>query len=508
MLAAEGKSAKQQYASIGKYNKDMAGVYMNTVQASNIQNDAMKNATKEQKEAAEKQKTMAAAMEKNKQALAELSNTFQMALANSGILDLMMRAFQFLANLVTTYVVPAFNIIAGIVTTLGGKLLDILVPAFEWLGGFLRDTVYPAFVDLAAFVLVDLLPALKQTAEDIWSVLGPALKWIGGFIMEYVFPAFSTIAGFVLDNLTPILIGLGVALGAYSAIQLASAIPAMIAQAAATWALVAPLLAAAAPFILIGVAIAGAAILFKKLGGDMEVLRLGFGMWWEGFKGIFSALKLGFYELLDIIPGLDYSKEIEETKADIKKNAETIVSNAKAIETRMADNRSKAAEEDQKKEDKRKSIKSQMDLKHIKAQGAGTKALEDSNAAQKKALDAKTDMNTADSVALLGQELKSQKSGILPKAEAAKKEIEQKGVAKQAEEAKTQKESAMKNAVAEQEAGKAASPVKTQESSESLLASLNTKLDQLIAVGKGQLEINRNQLSAAQAMSGDLHKMA
>jgi hypothetical protein len=38
--------------------------------------------------------------------------------------------------------------------------------------------------------------------------------------------------------------------------------------------------------------------------------------------------------------------------------------------------------------------------------------------------------------------------------------------------------------------------------------SLNTKLDQLIAVGKGQLEINRNQLSAAQAMSGDLHKMA
>jgi hypothetical protein len=259
-------------------------------------------------------------------------------------------------------------------------------------------------------------------------------------------------------------------------------------------------------FLLIA-GITAVVFIFKKLGGDMEVLRLGFGMWWEGFKGIFSLLKLGFYELLDIITGLDFSKEIEETKEDIKKNAETIVGNAKAINTRMAENRANADKENQEKDKKRAATESKIDEKIIGLKKGSADGLADANRKEKAALEERTNLNTADSVALLGQELKSQKSAILPTAEAAKKEIEQKGAAKQADEAST-KESAMKKAVAEQEAAKATSPVKTQESAESLLASLNTKIDQLIAVGRSQIDINQRQLSAAQAMSGDLHKMA
>jgi hypothetical protein len=49
-------------------------------------------------------------------------------------------------------------------------------------------------------------------------------------------------------------------------------------------------------------------------------------------------------------------------------------------------------------------------------------------------------------------------------------------------------------------------PASTQESAESLLSSLNTKLEQLIAVNKGQLELENRQLSAVQAMSNDLLK--
>jgi proline racemase len=143
-----------------------------------------------------------------------------------------------------------------------------------------------------------------------------------------------------------------------------------------------------------------------------------------------------------------------------------------------------------------------MGLKKGSAEG-----LADANRKEKEALEERTNLNTADSIALLGQELKSQKSAILPPAEAAKKEIEQKGMAKQADEATT-KEEAKKKAQADQEAKSDASPVKTQESAESLLASLNTKIDQLIAVGKFQIAINERQLSASQAMSGDLHKMA
>jgi len=520
MLAAEGKAAKQQYAVLGKFNKEFGGAFLNTVQASNIQTDAMKNATKEQKEAAEKQATLAAAMEKNKQALSELSNTFQMALANSGILDLMMNAFQFLANLTQTYLIPAFKIMAAIVTSVGGFLLETLKPVFEWLTGFIRETLYPAFLKLATFIIVDIVPVFETLGGMIRDYVWPALQLIGGVIMDYVWPAFKAIGGFIANNLNPILTGLGVALGVvaglwvvyqgmilYQNLLMAAHNGTLLKTILSMTGLSGVVALVTSPMFLLVAGITAVVFIFKKLGGDLEVLRLGFGMLTEYWKGLFNFIKLGFYQLLDMIPGLDFSEEIKETKEDIKKNAETIVGNAKAINTRMAENRANADKENQEKDKKRAATESKIDEKIIGIKNSSADGLADANKKEKAALEERTNLNTADSVALLGQELKSQKSAILPTAEAAKKEIEQKGVAKQADEAST-KESAMKKAVAEQEAAKAASPVKTQESAESLLASLNTKLDHLIAVGKFQIDINQRQLSAAQALSGDLHKMA
>jgi len=521
MLAAEGESAKKQYATIGKYNKDMAGVYMNTVQASNIQNDAMKNATKEQKEAAEKQATLAAAMEKNKQALSELSNTFQMALANSGILDLMMNAFQFLANLTQTYLIPAFNIMAAIVTSVGGFLLENLKPVFEWLTGFIRETLYPAFLKLAGFIVVDVLPILKSLGSIIKEYIWPTLKFLGGVIYDYVISPFMRLAGTIYNNLTPILLGLGTALGLFAGYIVATNL-ANIANIAVTVAKTLAMLALLGPLALVTLG-------FLALSSPIGLIVLGVVALIAGFKALydngwtlgsaFDAVKdnlkrfgLSITEVVDDIlawlgPTFGGISEEEKKKRDDARKVERDILDDRRT-ARDAERDKIATERDRDtKQKKRDEESSKIDQKIMGLKKGSAEGLADANRKEKEALEERTNLNTADSIALLGQELKSQKSAILPPAEAAKKEIEQKGMAKQADEATT-KEEAKKKAQADQEAKSDASPVKTQESAESLLASLNTKIDQLIAVGKFQIAINERQLSASQAMSGDLHKMA
>jgi len=521
MLSAEGKAAKQQYAVLGKYNKDMAGAYMNTVQASNIQVDAMKNGTKEQKEAAEKQATLAAAMEKNKQALSELSNTFQIALANSGILDLMMGAFKFLADLTQTYLIPAFNIMAAVVTSVGTFLIENLKPVFEWLTGFIRETLYPAFLKLAGFIVADVLPILKSLGSIIKEYIWPTLKFLGGVIYDYVISPFMSLAGFVWDNLTPILLGLGTALGLFAGYIVATNL-ANIANIAVTVAKTLAMLALLGPLALVTLG-------FLALSSPIGLIVLGVVALIAGFKALydngwtlgsaFDAVKdnlkrfgLSITEVVDDIlawlgPTFGGISEEEKKKRDDARKVERDILDDRRT-ARDAERDKIATERDRDtKQKKRDEESSKIDQKIMGLKKGSAEGLADANRKEKEALEERTNLNTADSIALLGQELKSQKSAILPPAEAAKKEIEQKGMAKQADEATT-KEEAKKKAQADQEAKSDASPVKTQESAESLLASLNTKLDHLIAVGKFQIDINQRQLSAAQAMSGDLHKMA
>jgi predicted nucleic acid-binding Zn-ribbon protein len=77
---------------------------------------------------------------------------------------------------------------------------------------------------------------------------------------------------------------------------------------------------------------------------------------------------------------------------------------------------------------------------------------------------------------------------------------------KAAVEAKTAAEKKEDDAKKTEEERKGSKPAPAQESAESLLSSLNTKLEQLIAVNKGQFELETRQLSAVQAMSNDLLK--
>jgi predicted nucleic acid-binding Zn-ribbon protein len=108
----------------------------------------------------------------------------------------------------------------------------------------------------------------------------------------------------------------------------------------------------------------------------------------------------------------------------------------------------------------------------------------------------------------LASELRAQKSGILPASTDGTKAVitSAEEAKKAAVEAKTAAEKKEDDAKKTEEERKGSKSAPAQESAESLLSSLNTKLEQLIAVNKGQFELETRQLSAVQAMSNDLLK--
>jgi hypothetical protein len=253
-------------------------------------------------------------------------------------------------------------------------------------------------------------------------------------------------------------------------------------------------LVALAPFAAVAaLVVAGTYALYKvfeDFGGDLDVIKSGMKIWWEGFKGFFNLLKLGFYQVLDWIPGIDLSDQIEIVKGDIEENVKNARDNATFIKDRMAEN----------VEDRKKGIKRDRDTdkKEQTIKNKELKSLESTNKALDNERKKSVDYNTADTVSLLGQELKAQNSGLAPK-EQARKDMEAKGEEKEKiknEKAKQEagkKESAGKQPVSDESVATVADTSgRDQKSSNELLAALNTKLDALLRVSGAQLQVQRS----------------
>jgi hypothetical protein len=214
------------------------------------------------------------------------------------------------------------------------------------------------------------------------------------------------------------------------------------------------------------------------------------------FKTFLLNLKLGFLKVLDYLPGVDMKDAITETEADIAEQTverEKLVDN---IKTRAAENRAKL-DEKQTAEQKARHERTSKKL--------GAAEEKETAAREKAAKAAERNLNGSETNLLLS-EAKAQGSGFIKQgeatkaAEATKKEIESKAEAKTAEAAKKSEEA--------KETPNSKPAATTQESAESLLASLNTKLDQLIKINKGTYDINERQLTVQQSQSNDLYVAA
>jgi hypothetical protein len=425
-----------------------------------------------------------------------------------------MKTFGMVATFVQNAVVPGFFLLAGIVTTIGGILINTLQPAFEGMGNFIADTVYPAFQELAAFFIAHVIPGVTEAINNLL----PIFVAVG----EAILPPLISIGEFIFDNLTPILVGLGVGLAAYGAALTAMAIKSAYLttieaiRAGTVLTSIAGFLGlnvAMLPFIAIALAVVVGMtalwMIFKKLGGDTQMIGEGFRWLWSYMEEFGQNIVLLYYKIMDkITPGDKYKDLAEEQENKIlatKKDRDNL---EKSMSDRRQANLAEAAKKEQKSED----TKNALDIKNIKEGQKNAAGLEAANKKQAEEQEKKLNLNASETD-LLVDFAKQQGSAYIkdkPPASASAStgtaaittEADQTKAAAEAL-AKKAEEKKVEDSKKESEKGPAPS---TQDSPATLLASLNTKMDQLIkhaaVTQSNTYETYRN----TNGLSGNLYK--
>ena len=547
IMAKAADAGKKQMGTALAASRDNDAMSKAFIEAGMLNQGAVAATTAEQEKAAEQTDKMNKTVEEAKSALAVFSNRFNEVLMNSGLLNTLLKAFEFTANFVMTYVVPLFGVLATSVGRVVGAFLDTFAPAINDAGGFFNGILLPAIRAFTDFLVVDLIPAVGKTFND----LRPTLEFLGGVVM--------TVAKFITDNLTTVLVIVGGALLAYYAILGVITIANFLEAAskvtllAATGGLILATLVLAAKFIIGAAAIALGAlaaaaalalifwpitlavaavtaliVIFKKFGGDISVVKDGLLIMWDGFKMFLNYLKLGFLKLLDYIPGVDMDEEIKQTEADIAQNKQDAADRVDKITITMAKNR-KAAEDEKLAEEKREREEAERKRKAEEARkqgtpipgstgfggtgglGGGAGGSGDLTAPSSTPATAGIDYNlTGD--ALLKQFAEKQGSSFVPAAPVGPKSPQ--GTQQQqadaqrrqmeADAAKRQQEAAAK-ATAEEDAKKLQEK-KPQENPSVLLAELNNKMAQMIKLQSQTTTNTYENVLATKGLNNNLYK--
>jgi hypothetical protein len=332
-----------------------------------------------------------------------------------------------------------------------------------------------------------------------------------------------SIGEFIFDNLTPILVGLGIGMAAFAAAKAVST-AIILANAAATSVQTLGVLGAIAgflglnvamlPFLAIALAVTaglvGLALLFKHFGGDLQVVGDGFKWLWSYLEEFGQNLVLLFYKIMDkITPGDKYKDLAEEQAEKIKKTTDEREALEKGMADRMKANREKAAEKEQKAAD----TKNALDIKNIKEGQKNAAGLEANNKKQAEEQEKKLNLNANENDLLL--DFAKQQGSAYIKDKPATTNVAETNKASMVAESQATKEGAIKKAEEEQkktEEAKKGNPAvgagtPTQESPASLLASLNTKMDQLIKFTAQTTTNTYEQIGAVKGLSGNLYKM-
>jgi hypothetical protein len=268
------------------------------------------------------------------------------------------------------------------------------------------------------------------------------------------------------------------------------------------------------PFIAIAAAVVigmtALYMIFKKLGGDTQMIGDGFRWLWSYMEEFGQNLVLLYYKIMDkITPGDKYKDLAEEQENKIlatKKERDN-------LEKNMSERRQANLAEAAKKEKKADDTKNALDLKNIKEGQKNAAGLEANNKKQAEEQQKKLDLNANENDLLL-QFAEQQGSAYIkdkPAASAAAStgtaaittEADQKKAAAEAA-AKKEEEAKAKAETSKSSSGSPTSPA--QESPATLLASLNTKMDQLIKHAAVTQSNTYETFNATKGLSGNLFK--
>jgi len=236
LMKQEGGKQLQNMKYAGAANAELAGTVNKLAATQQINANALVEATEEQKKAAAETDKMNKKMSEFQQAIAQVSNDFKILLANSGILDVLIQAFQGLVGLANQYLVPAFNIVASVVMKVANGIGILLQPALDYLGEkfgvnglagtaqFLDDVLNAVFPILAGAMrgviiafdgLWNGITAIFNPLQELYTkIFGVAdgtsqfsdiLIEAGAFIGD-VFEILGKAIGFVIGIIEPILV--------------------------------------------------------------------------------------------------------------------------------------------------------------------------------------------------------------------------------------------------------------------------------------------------------------
>ena len=513
---AVAKRSSAEFKTMGKFVGEMGETVQGVNELANQELNGRKKAMTAQETA---EKNAAAGLVAFKQQLAELSNGFQMALVNSGVLNSLMSLFTMMADIVTKFVIPIFNVMAAIIPKVVYAFELLLTPVIEAISGLFGDTsdTLQILDDImnAVFPILDAsIRAAVMAFEGLWEGVMALFEPIKN-LMDEIFGAGNGMSG-----LTDIIIDAGNFIGGVFRF-LGGAIGSLI--DGLTW-----LIRTVKSVITSSEFLTS---MFDWLGKGVKAI-------WEWIHTLLSVdggkavimfigntlLKVMYYlqdmfgsmidSVLAVIPNaLGGISEEEKKKRDEARSerAKTRDEETKARDTEIArlneSSKKEVAANDKKAEAHKAALK--QDVANFNKKGSHLDKMGGLEKKEEDAKEAAIIKNYDDPVELLKAQAAQQKSGLIQNpagapvanAEGGRRAVEQAAEAKvQAEKAAAEKTSGSGSTVP----GSAPSG-NTQESPSTLLASLNTKMDQLIKISKDHKEIGAVQVSKLGELSGDLY---
>ena len=542
---AKQREKSEEFATLGTYAQGQFA--KSTIAVAELASRDIDGKEKALTEQEKLQKNTAEQLEKFKQTLATVSNQFMITLVQSGVLDSLMQVFMTVADLVQRFVVPAFNFIAAVIPKVVHAFDILLRPVVEAIsnlfGGSMTsglqmfdsviNTVVPvldAYIRglILAFeglwdgvkLLFDPLKRLWDTTTegaDVVDMFAEILIRTGDFIGG-IFKFLGAIIGGVIDIITDVI-------GWFKDLVNKSETLTAIFKWASEG------IKQGYEFLRMVFSENGAKLLMFSI---KDFFTRAIGSFIESMTDWFGEL---FDKILVMIPN-KFGGISEEEKAQRDK---------------VREERKKAREDEAKaasikKDELIKAAKTEVAAreakvqKHIADVKQGRKELEQRHSHIKKFGDLaqkeeekreeQIQKTYDDPIELLKQQAKQQMSGLIPPEQRAELKTPQTATVSQVDAAKKNIEKqAEDKAEAERKVREANRPANSsptpngspgntrssptpnsspsntpvQETPTTLLAQLNTKMDQLIKINKGLHDVNERQLSVQQSYSNDLY---
>ena len=178
LMKEEGARNLKNIKQAGAASAELSGTVNALAATQEINTDGLKQANAEQAKSAETTDGLNKQVEESKAKLAAFSNGFQMALANSGMLDVLMSAFEMLANFAMQYLVPAMNLIFGVVQKVWSGFTILLAPVIESISNMLGGAGLSGTIEMVDSAMNAVFPILSaivrqviMAVEGLWSGL-------------------------------------------------------------------------------------------------------------------------------------------------------------------------------------------------------------------------------------------------------------------------------------------------------------------------------------------------